>query len=110
MDMDFPEHLVDTRVDRLTSRVISLVEAGDFRARTVTLEDRSGAIGDRTGVITPHRDQHGWFDGNDLAAQIFALAMGLASQDGTYAAGYFVAGGIGYWRTAPGYDETEPLT
>lgn len=109
MDMDFPEHLVDTRVDRLTSRVISLVEAGDFRARTVTLEDRSGAIGDRTGVITPHRDQHGRFDGNDLAAQIFALAMGLVSQDGTYTDGYFFAGGTGYWQAAPGYEETEPL-
>lgn len=109
MDTDFPEHLADTRVDSLTSRAVSLVEAGDFRARTVTLEDCSGAIGNRSGVITPHRDKHGRFDGNDLAAQIFALAMGLVSQDGTYTGGYFVADGTGYWQTAPGYEETEPL-
>ena len=77
---------------------LAVAQAGDYRARHVT-------VGSRAGIVTPHRGENGQLDRNDLAAQIYALAHDLASDKGQYAGGAFVSGSEGYCIHAPDPDQ-----
>ena len=83
-----------TRYDDVVQAALDAAEAGDYRARHVS-------IGPRGRVINPHRDEHGQLDRDDLAAQIYATAHDLTSNNGSYAGGCFVSGSEGYFIAAP---------
>ncbi|MFJ5872818.1 hypothetical protein ACIQD2_16930 [Dietzia maris] len=90
--------ITGTRYDNVVHDALAVAQAGDYRARHVT-------VASRTGIVTPHRDENGQLDRNDLAAQIYALAHGLASDNGQYTGGAFVSGSEGYFIAAPKTDQ-----
>lgn len=90
--------ITGTRYDDVVHDALAVAQAGDYRARHVT-------VGSRAGIVTPHRDENGQLDRNDLAAQIYALAHGLASDNGQYTGGAFVSGSEGYFIAAPDTDQ-----
>ncbi|MCT1435643.1 hypothetical protein M3G57_17780, partial [Dietzia maris] len=90
--------ITGARYDDVVLDALSVAHAGDYRAQHVT-------IGPKKGIVTPHRDENGQLDRNDLAAQIYALAHGLASDTGDYAGGAFVSGNDGYFIAAPDADQ-----
>lgn len=87
--MTTPEPLHAANVNDLTRAAVAAAQAGDHRARRVS-------IGPRVGIVTPHTDPDGDLDADDLAAQIWALANDTPSDDGTYAEGMFTHDGISY--------------
>ena len=84
--MNTPEPLRATSVDDLTRNAVAAAQAGDHRARRVT-------IGPRSGIVTPHTTPDGDLDADDLAAQIWALANDAPSDNGAYTEGTFTSGG-----------------
>lgn len=84
--MSSPEPLRATSVIALIRAAVTDAQAGDFRARRVT-------IGPRAGIVTPHADPDGDLDADDLAAQIWALANDCPADDGTYTEGVFTSNG-----------------
>ena len=91
------DHLHGT-LDDVTARALRLARAGDHRARPAR-------INGNTAILTPHRTESGHLDAADLAAQAYALALGLSSDDGHYTDGYFTADGLGHYVPAPDNDD-----
>ena len=81
-------------IDQVTDQALKLARAGNHRARPAH-------INGKRGILTPHTNADGDLDADDLAAQVYALAHGLTSDDGAYTGGYFTADGLGHHRTAP---------
>jgi len=79
-----------TDLDTVTLQALARARAGERSAFPVR-------IGSRGGVVTPHRDDEGTLDADDLAAQVYALAHDLPSADGRYTGGAFASGGTLYW-------------
>lgn len=84
--MSTPEPLRAASVDNLTRATVTAAQAGDHRARRIT-------IGTRTGIVTPHTTPGGQLDTDDLAAQVWALANDAPADDGTYTEGSFTSQG-----------------
>ena len=89
-------------IDQVTDQALKLARAGDHRARPAHIN------GNR-GILTPHTTSDGQLDADDLAAQVYALTLGLASDTGSYTGGHFTAGGLGYYSPAPA-DLDEPTS
>lgn len=90
--------ITGTRYGVVVHDALAAVQAGDFRARHVS-------VGSRAGIVTPHRDDRGQLDRDDLAAQIYAIAHDLASDNGQYTGGAFISGSEGYCIHAPDPDQ-----
>ena len=88
--------------DDVTRKALSHARAGDHRARPAE-------INGHRAILTPHMDTDGNLDADDLAAQVYALAHGMSSDDGQYTGGYFTAEGIGHYSPAPA-DLDEPTS
>lgn len=102
--MDTATPLTGSRYDTVLRQALGYVRAGDFRSRRVTLWGAPGVFPDRTAIITPHRDESGMFDADDLAAQLYALAHGCPSDTGSYAGGLFTSNGQMYSAGAEAYE------
>lgn len=81
-------------IDEVTHQALALARAGDHRARPAH-------INGRRGILTPHTNADGDLDADDLAAQIYALTLGLSADNGSYTGGHFTANGLGYYSPAP---------
>ncbi|MDN5724048.1 MAG: hypothetical protein L0H20_13820 [Corynebacterium sp.] len=84
--MNAPEPLQAATIDALTRAAVADAQAGEHRARRVS-------IGPRGGIVTPRTDDHGDLDADDLAAQIWALATDTPADDGIYTEGVFTSNG-----------------
>lgn len=102
--MDIATPITGTRYDTVLRQALAYVRAGDYRARRITLRGAPGVFSDRTAIITPHRDNDGTFDADDLAAQLYALAHGCPSDTGTYTDGSFTSNGGMYWVCAEAFE------
>lgn len=80
--------------DTVRDQALRLARNGDHRARPAVINGHQA-------ILTPHTTPEGDLDADDLAAQVYALAHGLTSDDGAYTGGYFTADGLGHHRTAP---------
>lgn len=98
--MDTPAAPLAGTYTTVITHALALARTGDMRARPVT-------INGRRAILTPHRDSNGNLDADDLAAQVYAAAHGLTSDDGAYTGGYFSAEGSGHHVTAA-LDEDVP--
>ena len=86
--------LLHGTLDDVTRQALRLARDGDRRARPAQIN------GNRA-ILTPHQTSDGHLDADDLAAQVYALAHGLSSDDGHYTGGYFTANGLGHYSPAP---------
>lgn len=89
--------LLHGTLDDVTCQVLHLARNGDRRARPAQIN------GNRA-ILTPHHTSAGHLDADDLAAQVYALAHGMSSDDGHYTGGYFTADGLGHYSPAPDAD------
>lgn len=85
--MSTAKPLHSTRLRDLIYQAVTLARAGDHRARQIT-------IGPRSGIITPHTDDQGNLDADDLAAQVWSIGHDEPSDTGTYTRGYYTSNGI----------------
>ena len=88
-----PTHLTGS-YDSVIAAALNNVSAGDHSRQAVT-------VAGRDGTITPHFTDGRALDADDLAAQVYALAHRLTSDDGRYTGGHFAHGGTAYFVTAP---------
>ena len=88
--------------DDVPRKALTHARAGAHRARPAE-------INGHRAILTPHMDTDGNLDADDLAAQVYALAHGMSSDDGQYTGGYFTAEGIGHYSPAPA-DLDEPTS
>ena len=107
--MDIAEPISGTHRDTVIRRVLRLARDGDHRARRVTLLGQPGAVPNRVGIVSPHRDADGELDAADLVAQVYAIAHECPSVTGTYTNGFWVGDdGSSYLMDAEMYENGHP--
>lgn len=87
--------------DTVLDHTLAAARAGDHRARPAVINGHHG-------ILTPHTTPEGHLDAHDLAAQVYALTLGVVSVDGAYTGGFFIAEGLSHVIYAPDSDGTTP--